>query len=71
MFKIIQSAGVLGSLLRKIAGLLKKVAVPLVKDILAPLGMTAAALEINSEILKNTRFWNEEINDTLKNCWSP
>ena len=59
MFKIIQSAGVLGSLLRKIAGLLKKVTVPLAKDILAPLGLTAAASEINSEIQKNTRFWND------------
>ena len=37
--KIIQSGGFLGSLLSKVAGPLMKVAVPLVKDILAPLGI--------------------------------
>ena len=41
--KIIQSRGFLGSLLSKIAGPLMKVAVPLTKNILAPLGITAAA----------------------------
>ena len=37
--KIIQSGGFLGSLLSKLAGPLIKVAAPLVKNILAPLGM--------------------------------
>ena len=41
--KIIQSGGFLGSLLSKFAGPLMKAAVPLVKNILAPLGITAAA----------------------------
>ena len=41
--KIIQSRGFLGSLLSKLAGQLMKVAVPLAKNILAPLGITAAA----------------------------
>ena len=39
--KIIQSGGFLGSLLSKIAGPLMKVAVPLARNILAPLGITA------------------------------
>ena len=38
--KIIQSGGFLGSLLSKLAGPLMKVAVPLAKNILAPLGIT-------------------------------
>ena len=41
--KIIKSGGFLGSLLSKLAGPLMKVAVPLAKNILAPLGITAAA----------------------------
>ena len=40
--KIIQSGGFLGSLLSKLAGPLMKVAVPLGKNILAPLELTAA-----------------------------
>ena len=41
--KIIQSGGFLGSLLSKIAGSLIKVAVPLAKNNLVSLGITAAA----------------------------
>ena len=41
--KIIQSGGFLGSLLSKLAGPLMKVAIPLAKSVLAPLGITAAA----------------------------
>ena len=48
--KIIQSEGFLGSLLRKLAGPLMKVAVPLTKNILAPLGITAAASAIHRAI---------------------
>ena len=48
--KIIQSAGFLGSLLRKLAGPLMKVAVPLAKNILALLGITAAASTIDAGI---------------------
>ena len=40
--KIIRSGGFLGSLLGKLAGPLMKVTVPLAKNILAPLGITAA-----------------------------
>ena len=50
--KTIQSGGFLGSLLTKIAGPLMKVAVPIAKNILAPLGITAAASEIDAEIQK-------------------
>ena len=41
--KIIQSGGFLESLLSKLAGPLMKIAVPLAKNVLAPLGITAAA----------------------------
>ena len=50
--KIIQSGGFLGSLLSKLAGPLMKVTVPLAKNILAPLGITAAASVIDAEIQK-------------------
>ena len=50
--KIIQSGGFLGSLLSKLAGPLMKVAVPLAKNILAPLGITAAASAIDAGIKK-------------------
>ena len=48
--KIIQSGGFLGSLLSKIAGSLIKVAVPLAKNNLVPLGITAAASAIDAGI---------------------
>ena len=41
--KLIQSGEFLGSLLSKLAGPLMKVAIPLGKNVLAPLGITAAA----------------------------
>ena len=50
--KIIQSGGFLGSLLSKLAGPLIKVAIPLAKNILAPLGITAAASAIDAGIKK-------------------
>ena len=50
--KIIQSGQFLGSLLSKLAGPLMKVAVPLAKNILAPLGITAAASAIDAGIQK-------------------
>ena len=48
--KIIQSGGFLGSLLSKSAGPLMKIAVPLAKDVLAPLGITAAASALDAGI---------------------
>ena len=50
--KIIQSGGFLGSLLSKIAGPLMKIAIPLAKNVLAPLGITAAASAIDAGIPK-------------------
>ena len=62
--KIIQSGQFLGSLLSKLAGPLMKVAVPLAKNILAPLGITAAASAIDAGIQKKkTWFWNNSFNN--------
>ena len=53
--KIIQSGGFLGSLLSKLAGPLMKVAIPSAKNVLAPLGITAAASVIDAEIQKKKK----------------
>ena len=64
IFKIIQSGGVLGSLLNKLAGPLMKAAIPSEKNILAPLGITAAASAIDAGIQrKNIWFWNNNVNN--------
>ena len=72
--KINQSGRFLGALLSKLAGPLMKAAVPLAKNILAPLGITAAASAINAGIQKKIHasgtttliISNEEINDVMK-----
>ena len=72
--KIIQSGGFLGSLLSKLAGLLMKVAIPLAKNVLTPLGITAAASAIDAGIKKKIHgsgattliISNKEINDIMK-----
>ena len=61
--KIIQCGGFLGSLLSKLAGPLMKVAIPLAKHVLAPLGITAAASAIGVGIQKNTWFWKSNFNN--------
>ena len=48
--KIIHSGGFLGSLLSKLAGAWTKVANPLAKNVLAPLGITATASAIDAGI---------------------
>ena len=48
--KLIQSGGFLGKLLSKLAGLLMKVAMPLAKKVLVPLGLTAAMSAIDGGI---------------------
>ena len=53
--KIIQSGGFLGSLLCKLAGPLMKVAIPLAKNVLAPLGITAANSAIDARIPKKKK----------------
>ena len=50
--KLIQSGGFLGKLLSKLAGPLMKVAMPLAKNVLAPLGLTAAMSAIGGSIQK-------------------
>ena len=50
--KLIQSGGFLGKLLNKLAGPLMKVAMPLAKNVLAPLGLTAAVSAIDGSIQK-------------------
>ena len=50
--KLIQSGGFLGKLLSKLVGPLMKVAMPLAKNVLAPLGLTAAMSAIDGSIQK-------------------
>ena len=72
--KIVQSEGFLGSLLSKLAGPLIKVAVPLAKEFLASLGITAAASVIDAGIRKKIHgsgtatltILSEEMNDIMK-----
>ena len=71
---IMQSGGFLGSLLSKLAGPFMKVAVALAKNILAPLGITAAASAIDARIQKEIHVsgtttlitCNKEMNDIIK-----
>ena len=73
IFKI-QSGGFLGCLLGKLAGPLTQVAALLAKNILAPLGITAAASAIDAGIQKEIHgsvattliISNEEMNDIMK-----
>ena len=56
--KLIQSGGFLGKLLSKLAGPLIKVAMPLAKNVLAPLGLKATMSAIDGSIQKkNSWFW--------------
>ena len=50
--KIIQSGGFLGKLLSKLAGPLMKVALPLAKNVLAPLGLAASMSANDGSIQK-------------------
>ena len=71
--KLIQSGGFLGRLLSKLAGLLMKVAMPLAKNVLAPLGLTAAISAIDGTIQKKRHdsgvkliIEQEDMNDIMK-----
>ena len=55
--KISQSGRILASLLSKIVGPLMKITVPLAKNTLAPLGITAAASAIDAGIQKRKKTW--------------
>ena len=71
---MIQSGGFLGNLLGKLAGLLMQVAMPLAKNVLAPLGISAAMSAIDGSIKKNMFgsgtttliISNDEMDDILK-----
>ena len=58
--ELIQSGGFLGKLLSKLAGPLMKVAMPFSKNVLAPLGLTAAMSAIDGSIQK--RYMVRELN---------
>ena len=72
--RIIQSGGLLCLSLSKLAGPLMKVSVPLAKNILAALRMTAAASAVDAGIQKRIHgsgtttliSSNEEMNDIFK-----
>ena len=72
--KMLQSGEILGSLLSKLAGPLMKVAILLAKNVLAPLGITAAASAIDGGIQKkihgsgttNLIISNEEMKEIVK-----
>ena len=71
--KIIQSGGFLGKLLSKLAGPLMKVALPLAKNVLAPLGLTAAMSAIDRSVQKKIHgsgvkliIEQEDMNDIMK-----
>ena len=71
--KIIQPGGFLGKLFSKLAGPLMKVAMPLAKNVLAPLGLTAAMSAIDGSIQKKMRgngiklvIEQEDMNDIIK-----
>ena len=71
--QLIQSGGFLGKLLSKLAGQLMKVAIPLAKNVLAPLGLTAAMSAIDGSIQKKRRgegiklvIEQEDMNDIIK-----
>ena len=71
--KLIQSGGFLGKLLSKLAGPLMKIAMPLAKNVLAPLGLTAAMSAIDGSIQKKIHgagvkliIEQEDMNDIIK-----
>ena len=71
--KLIKSGGFLGKLLSKLACPLMKVAMPLAKNVLAPLGLTAAMSAIDGGIQKKMRgegirliIEDEDMNDIMK-----
>ena len=72
--KMIQSRGLLGNLLGKLAGPLMKVAMPFAKNVLAPLGLSAAMSAIDGSIKKKMLgsgtttliISNDEMNDIIK-----
>ena len=71
--KLIQSGGFLDKLLSKLVGPLMKAAMPLAKNVLAPLGLTAAMSAIDGGIRKKIHgsgvkliIEQEDMNDIMK-----
>ena len=71
--KLIQSGGFLGKFLSKLAGPLMKVALPLAKNVLAPLGLTAAMSTIDGSMQKKIHgsgvkliIEQKDMNDIMK-----
>ena len=62
--ELIQSGGFLGKLLSKLAGPLMNVAMPLAKNVLAPLGLTAA---MSIEALENSGILLKGVTKTIEN----
>ena len=62
--KMIQSGGFSGNLLGNLAGPLMEVAIPLAKNVLTPLGISAAMSAINGSIKKKVVwFRNNNLNN--------
>ena len=61
LLKMMQSGGFLGNLLGKLAGPLMKVAMPLAKNVLAPLGLTAAMSAIDGSIKKRCLVQEQQL----------
>ena len=61
LLKMMQSGGFLGNLLTKLAGPLMKVAMPLAKNVLAPLGLTAAMSAIDGSIKKRCLVQEQQL----------
>ena len=59
--RMIQSGGFLGPLLSKLAGPLLKSAIPLAKNVLAPLGITATASAIDAGIQKRNMVLGQQL----------
>ena len=71
--KLSKAGGFLGKVLSKLAGPLMKVAMPLAKNVLAPLGLTAAMSALDGNIQKKIHgsgvkliIEQEDMNDIMK-----
>ena len=72
--KMVQSGGLLSKLLSKLSGPLMKVAMPMAKNVLAPLGLTVAMSAIDGGMQKEIHgsgatkliIENEDMNDIMK-----
>ena len=61
LLKMMQSGGFLGNLLSKLAGPLMKVAMSLAKNVLAPLGLTAAMSAVDGSIKKRCLVQEQQL----------